>query len=74
MQRFAIQFKSEFVDVAIAGKHRGLSTFYNEHNLLHQSKFGPDVELKNKPIVLFKSRRDVMQSARSVHSGVPDQT
>ena len=50
-----------FVDIATAGRHRGLSTVYIKHNLFHQSKQGRDVELKNTHNVLFKSPRDVMQ-------------
>ena len=50
-----------FVDIATAGRRRGLSTIYIKHNLFHQSKLGRDVELQNTHIVLFKSPRDVMQ-------------
>ena len=50
-----------YVDIATAGRHRGLSTIYIKHNLFHQSKLGRDVELQNTHIVLFKSPRDVMQ-------------
>ena len=50
-----------FVDIAAAGRHRGLSTIYIKHNLFHQSKLGRDVELQNTHFVLFKSPRDVMQ-------------
>ena len=50
-----------FVDIATAGRHRGLSTIYIKHNLFHQSKLGRDVEIQNTHIVLFKSPRDVMQ-------------
>ena len=50
-----------FADIATAGRHRGLSTIYFEHNFFHQSKLGRDVELQNAHIVLFKSTRDVMQ-------------
>ena len=50
-----------FVDIATAGRHRGLTTIYIKHNLFHQSKLGRDVELQNTHIVLFKSPRDVMQ-------------
>ena len=50
-----------FVDIATAGRHRGLSTIYIKHNLFHQSKLGSDIELQNTHIVLFKSPRDVMQ-------------
>ena len=49
------------VDIATAGRHRGLSIFYIKHNFFHQSKLGRDVELQNTHIVLFKSPRDVMQ-------------
>ena len=50
-----------FVDIATAGRHRGLSTIYIKHNLFHQSKLGRDVGLQNTHIVLFKSPLDVMQ-------------
>ena len=50
-----------FVDIATAGRHRGLSNFYIKHKLFHQSKLGRDVERKNSHIVIFKSPRDVMQ-------------
>ena len=50
-----------FVDIATAGRPRGLSTIYIKHNLFHQSKLVRDVELQNTHIVLFKSPRDVMQ-------------
>ena len=50
-----------FVDIATAGRHRGLSTIYIKHNLFHQSKLGIDVDLQNTHIVLIKSPRDVMQ-------------
>ena len=32
-----------FVDIATAGRHRGLRTIYIKHNLVHQSKEGRDV-------------------------------
>ena len=32
-----------FVEIATAGRHRGLSTIYIKHNLFHQSKLGRDV-------------------------------
>ena len=32
-----------FVDIANTGRHRGLSTICNKHNLFHQSKLGRDV-------------------------------
>ena len=50
-----------FVDIATAGRHRGLSTIYIKHKLFHQSKLGRDVELQNTHIVFFKSTLDVMQ-------------
>ena len=50
-----------FVDIATAGRQRGLSTIYIKHNLFHHSKLGRDVELQNTHIVLFKFPRDVMQ-------------
>ena len=51
------------VEIATAGRHRGLSAIYIKHklsHLFHQSKLGRDVELQNIHIVLFQSR-DVMQ-------------
>ena len=56
-----IRNSKAFVDIATAGRHRGLSTIYIKHNLFHQSKLGRDAELQNTHIVLFKSPRDVMQ-------------
>ena len=50
-----------FVDIATAGRPRGLSTIYIKHNLFHQSNLGRDVELQNTHIVLLKSPRDLMQ-------------
>ena len=61
----------EFVDIATASRHRGISTIYNKHNLFPQSKLGRDVELQNTHIVLFKSPQDVHQVATlSVHLGL----
>ena len=59
-----------FVDIATAGRHRGLSTIYIKHSLFHQSKLGRDVELQSTHIVLFKSPRDVMQVTTLAHSWV----
>ena len=49
------------VDIATAGRHRGLSTMYIKHNFFHQSKQGRDFELQNTHIVIFKSPLDLMQ-------------
>ena len=51
----------DFVKIATAGRHKGLSTIYIKHNLFHQSRLGRDIELQNTHIVLFKSPRDVLQ-------------
>ena len=51
----------EFVKIATAGRHRGLSTIYTKHNLFHKSTLGRDIELQTTHIALFKSPRDVMQ-------------
>ena len=50
-----------FVDIATAGRHRGLSFFYIKHETFNQGKLARDVELQNMNIVLFKSPRDLMQ-------------
>ena len=50
-------------DIAVAGRHRGLSTIYKKHNLFHQSKFGRDVEIQNTHIVFSKSPCSVMQGS-----------
>ena len=61
----------EFEKIAVAGRHRGLSTIYIKHNLFHKSKLGRDIELQNTHIVLFKSPRDVLQVGRlSVQLGL----
>ena len=64
------------VDIATAGKHRGLSTFYIKNNLFHQTKLGRDLQLHNTRSVLFKSPRDVMwcKSVRLVHNRDSDQS
>ena len=51
----------EFVKIATAGRHRGLTTIYIKHNLFHKSTLGRDIELQTTHIALFKSPRDVMQ-------------
>ena len=53
----------EFGDIATAGRYRGFSTIYLEHNLFHQRKLGREVGLQNTHIVLFKSPPDVHQVA-----------
>ena len=56
-----ISSSKQFVKIATAGRHKGLSTIYIKHNLFHQSRLGRDIELQNTHIVLFKSPRDVLQ-------------
>ena len=56
-----ISSSKDFVKIATAGRHKGLSTIYIKHNLFHQSRLGRDIELQNTHIVLFKSPRDVLQ-------------
>ena len=51
----------EFVKIATAGRHCGLSTIFIKHNLFHKSTLGRDIELQTTHIALFKSPRDVMQ-------------
>ena len=58
--RVEICTSKAFVNIANAGRHRGLNTIYIRHNLFHQSKLGRDVEIQNTHIVLFASPRDVM--------------
>ena len=60
-----------FVDIATAGRHRGLSTIYIKHNLFHQSKLAKDVVLQRIHIVLFKFPLDVMEvTTLSTQSGL----
>ena len=47
-----------FVDIATAGRHRGLSTIYNKNNLFHQSKL--EETLSYKTLTLFSSSLPVM--------------
>ena len=56
-----ISISKQFVNLATAGRHRGLHTIYIKHNLFHQITLGRDVELQKTHIVLFKSPRDVLQ-------------
>ena len=51
----------EFVKIATAGRHRGLSTIYYKHTLFHKSSLGHDIELQTTCIALFKSPRESMQ-------------
>ena len=61
----------DFEKIAVAGRHRGLSTIYIKHNLIHKSKLGRDIENQSIHIVLFKSPRDVLQVGRlSVQLGL----
>ena len=53
------------MDIAAACRHCGFSTKYINHNLLHQSKLGGDVQLQNTHIDFFKSPRDLHQFATS---------
>ena len=47
-----------FVDIATAGRNRGLSTTYIKHNLFHPSKLGRDVDYET--LTLFSSSLPVM--------------
>ena len=62
-----------FVDIATAGRHRGLCIIYINHHLFHQGKQGRDVELQNTHIVLFKSPRE-HKELRLAHSWVSVQS
>ena len=55
-----LHFKS-FVDLATAGRQRGLSTTHMKHNVFPRNKFGPEIELHNPHIGLFKSSCEMMQ-------------
>ena len=50
-----------FVVFATAGRYRGLSNIYIQHNLFRERILGLDIEHQNANIILFKSPRDVMQ-------------
>ena len=50
-----------FVDIALAGRHRGLITFYIEQNIFQPSKLRREAELQSTQIVLFNSPCDVRQ-------------
>ena len=56
-----IRYKKEFVDIATAGRHSKMSTFYFEHNVFHQSFLARDAELQNAHIAFFKSPFDVVE-------------
>ena len=45
-----------FVDIAAARRHRELSYVSIKHNLFHQNKVGPDVELQYTHIAHLKSQ------------------
>ena len=50
-----------FVEIATAGRHRGLNTFHNKINLFHQIKFWRNAVLRNMHFVVFRSFRDAME-------------
>ena len=56
-----ISSSKEFVKIATAARHKGLSTVYIKHNLFHQSRLERVIQLQNTHIVLFKSPRDVLE-------------
>ena len=47
-----------FEKIAVARRHRGLSTIYIKHNLLHKSILGRDVELQ-KLLLFYSSHREM---------------
>ena len=49
-----------FVDITSAGRHRGQTTIYIKHNLLHESQLGQNVELQKNHTVFFKPLCNVM--------------
>ena len=50
----------EFEEIAVAGRHPGLSTIQMKHYFFHKSKLRRDIDHQNTQIVLFKSQRDVL--------------
>ena len=52
------------MDIVTAGRHRGFSTIYFNHNLFRKSKLERDVELQNTLNLLFNTPRDVQQVAK----------
>ena len=67
-------YSKDFVDIATAGRHRGLSTIYIKHNHFHQGKLGKDVELQNTHIFSSKLSVTECKSLPSAHSWVLDQS
>ena len=51
----------DFVKIAIAGRHRGLDVIYVKHDLFHQSRWSPTIDLNTPHIILFKPPRDIQQ-------------
>ena len=49
-----ISSSKDFVKIATAGRHKGLSTIYIKHNFFLQRRLERDIELQNTHIVLFK--------------------
>ena len=50
-----------FVDIAAAGRRRGIVTTDMKHDLFHQSTLGRDVKVQNMHNLLFKSPRVVIK-------------
>ena len=45
-----ISKSKDFIKIATAGRHKGLSTIYIKHNLFHQIRLGRDFKLQNTHI------------------------
>ena len=61
-------------DIATAGRHRWLSSYYLKHKLFHHSKRGRDVEHQNTLIVVFESPVIWCKLVRLVHNWDSDQS
>ena len=60
-----------FIEIANAGRQRGLSFFYIKHNLFHQSQLEQVVEVQNTHNVLLKNPHEMMQvGTLSAHLGL----
>ena len=62
LRRFLeIYQKQAFVKLAFVGRHRKLHCIFVTHNLFHQSKWSPTIDLNTTHVILVKSLRNLQQ-------------
>ena len=53
--------ETDFVEIAVSGRHRGIYCIFVKHNLFYQSRWSRTIDLNTTHIILFNSPRDSQQ-------------